>query len=345
MESSMERFTDLGHFTRGEIADLLRLAARLERAPEPDALRGRVLGMLFLDPSIQTRASFQAAMARLGGASFVIAPDCGTWRLELRDGVVMDGDAAEHVREAIPTLASYGDALGVRVFAGRGDLDEDLADSVFNALADACPVPIINMGSAVNHPCQGLADWKTLDELGVPRRGGKLVLSWARHVESLPLAVPATVVHMAAMRGMEVTVLRPEGYGLPEPLMEKATRAAAESGGMVFETSDRQEALEGAHILYARSWSSPEAYGDAAKERMLREGLESWCVDESWFRNAQPGARFMHCLPVRRGVVVADAVLDGRRSVVVRQARNRIYVQMAILQRMLRGRERSRGST
>lgn len=336
----MHRFTDLDRLSRAEVQDLLDLASSLERSPRPDALRGKVLALLFLNPSLRTLASFQAGMARLGGSSFVITPGQGTWKLELRPGVVMDGEAAEHVREAIPVLASYADALGVRVFAAGRSLEEDLADPIFGAMDDACPVPLVNLESAVHHPCQALADWKTLDDLGIPTAGGRFVLSWAWHPKPLPLAVPASVVQMAAMRGMEVTVLRPEGYALPEPILERARRAAARSGGTLRETSDRGEALAGAHVLYAKSWGSPARYGDPDAEGELRRGLRDWCVGERWFETARPDARFLHCLPVRRNVVARDAILDGPRSAVVPQARNRMFVQMAVLHRMLAGKEK-----
>jgi N-acetylornithine carbamoyltransferase len=333
----VKHFLSLSALSREEVVDLVSLAGRLERSPEPSALAGRVLALLFFNPSLRTLASFQAGMARLGGTSFVISPGQGSWQLESREGVVMDGAAAEHVREAIPVLASYADALGIRSFAGGSDLAADLADESFRAMVAACPVPAINLESAIDHPCQALGDWKTLDDLAVPRRG-RLVLSWAWHPKPLPLAVPAAVVHMAALRGMDVTVLRPEGFALPAPVMARAHAAATLSGGSVRETADRRAALAGAHVLYAKSWGSPERWGDAAGEAALRAPLRSWCVDEPWFAAASPEARFMHCLPVRRNVVVADAVLDGPRSVVVRQARNRMWAQMAVLHRLLAGR-------
>jgi len=192
------------------------------------------------------------------------------------------------------------------------------------------------MESAVDHPCQALGDWKTLDDLGIPARGGKFVLSWAWHPKPLPLAVPAAAVHMAALRGMDVTVLRPEGFGLPEPILERAKLAAAVSGGSVRETADRRKALAGAHVIYAKSWTAPLHYGDAAAEAAFRAGLRDWCVGEDWFSTAAPDCRFMHCLPVRRNVVVKDEVLDGPRSVVVHEARNRMWAQMAVLHRLLK---------
>ncbi|HEY7700582.1 MAG TPA: acetylornithine carbamoyltransferase, partial [Vicinamibacteria bacterium] len=178
---------------------------------------------------------------------------------------------------------------------------------------------------------------KTMDELAIPRNGGKFVLSWANHPKALPLAVPAATAQMAAMRGMETIVLRPEGFELPEAVLSRARRAAGISGGSVRETTDRAEALEGAHAIYAKSWSSTSHYGDAEADRELRQGLRGWCVDDAWFETTSPDCRFMHCLPVRRNVVVTDSVLDGPRSFVLKQAKNRLYVQMAVLHGILKG--------
>jgi N-acetylornithine carbamoyltransferase len=332
----VKRLHSLAELAREEIAELLELASRLERAPEPRALAGRILGLLFFNPSLRTLASMQAGMARLGGSSIVLTPGAGTWKLETRAGAVMDGDAAEHVREAIPVLAGYVDALGIRAFAGGDDLAADLADGGFREMAAACPVPTVNLESALDHPCQALGDWRTLDDLEVPARG-RFVLSWANHPKPLPLAVPAAAVHMAAARGMEVVVLRPDGYALPEPVMARARAAAAASGGSVSETSDRGEAMAGADALYGKSWSSPAHYGDVRAEAQLRARLKHWCIDLDWFERAAAGCRFYHCLPVRRNVVVSDAVLDSPRSAVIRQAHNRMWVQMAVLHRLLGG--------
>jgi N-acetylornithine carbamoyltransferase len=332
----MHRFLDLADFSRDQVVDLIDLARRLQDNPEPQALAERILGLLFMNPSLRTLSSFQAGMARLGGTSFVVTPGQGTWIVETRTGAVMNGAAAEHVREAIPVLASYCDALGLRAFAEGKDLAADLAEAPFNLMAGLCPKPFINLESAVNHPCQALADWKTMDDLAVPR-AGKFVLSWVYHPRALPLAVPAAALHMAAQRGMEVVVLRPEGYALPEPIMAKARAAAAASGGTVSETTDRAAALAGAHVLYAKEWGSPECYGNAEAEAAMRQPLAGWRVDESWFAGARPGCHFMHCLPVRRNVAVADAVLDGPRAQVLREAANRMVVQMAVLYKMLKG--------
>jgi len=333
----MQRFNDLADFSVAEIESLLELAQRLERNPEPRALEGKILSLLFLSPSLRTLASFQAAMARLGGGSFVISPDMSIHGIETRPGIVMDGVAAEHIREAVPVIASYGDIMGIRAFAERRDLATEVADREYEELAKLVDVPLINMESAIQHPCQSLADWKTMDDFEIPASGGRFVLSWAYHPRPLPLAVPATTVKMAAMRGMDVVVLRPKGFALPDSIMAQARSLADTSGGSVMETDDRAEALEGAHVIYAKSWMSTQHYGDKVADQALREELLDWCVDDPWFATAHADCRFMHCLPVRRGVVVSDRVLDGPRSIVIREAKNRMYAQMAVLHRLLQG--------
>jgi N-acetylornithine carbamoyltransferase len=331
----MNDFYDLADFDREQIDELLALSRRLCEHPEPQALAGKVLALLFLSPSLRTLASFQAAMARLGGGTFVISPEMSIHGLESRSGIVMDGVAAEHIREALPVIASYGDALGIRLFADRQKIEDDLADRKYNEMRKLCSVPLINMESAISHPCQSLADWKTMNDLDIPCQGGKLVLSWVFHPKPQSLAIPASTLVMAAMRGMQVTVLRPDGFELPEPIMEKARQAANLAGGSINETNDRAEALQGAHILYANSWSSTRHYGELNKDEDLRRTAVEWCVEDNWFDPADPACQLMHSLPVRRGVEVSDNVLDGQRSVVIQQAKNRMLTQTALLHRIL----------
>ena len=225
----MKAFNDLADFSNAEISTLLALANRLDEQPEPEALRGKVLSLLFLSPSLRTLASFQAAMTRLGGGSFVISPEMSIHGLESRPGIVMDGAAAEHIREAVPVIASYGDAIGIRAFAERKDLENDLAETEFRALIDLIDTPYINMESAIGHPCQNLADWKTMDDYGMPANGGKFVLSWAYHPKrTAARGAGRDAAHGGHARGMDVTVLRPEGFELPEQIMQKARESGRE---------------------------------------------------------------------------------------------------------------------
>ena len=331
----MNFFNDLADFSPAEIKELIALSRRLDDKPEPRALEGKVLSLLFLSPSLRTLISFQSAMARMGGGTFVVSPEMSIHGLESRSGIVMDGVAAEHIREAVPVIASYGDAIGIRAFAKRENLDDDLVDREFHELTSLIDTPYINMESAINHPCQSLADWKTMDDLGIPAKGGKFVLSWTWHPQTLPFSVPAATVQMAAMRGMDVTVLRPEGFELPDAIMDKARKAAAMSGGSVTESDNRSDTMQGCQVLYVNSWASARHYGDKRSEDAIKPELRDWCVDESWFGDTTSDCRFMHCLPVRRGVTVTDRILDGPRSVVITEARNRMLVQMALLHRML----------
>ena len=321
--------------TKSSTCSRSRSACRIDR--NPHALAGKILGLLFLNPSLRTLASFQAGMLRLGGQSFVVTPGQGTWQVETRSGAVMNGNAAEHVREAIPVLASYCDALGIRSFAEGKDLAADLAETQFGMMAQMCDKPFVNMESAVNHPCQALADWKTMDDLGVPRRG-KFVLSWVYHPRALPLAVPAATVHMAAQRGMEVVVLRPDGYALAR--RGDAQGACGGRGGR----RRRHRNDRSSSCARRRTRRVCQGMGLAAALRRRRSRGAGCASRSATGACARAGSsrrsadcHFMHCLPVRRNVAVADEVLDGPRSRVIREAANRMVVQMAVLYRLLKG--------
>jgi len=331
----MRNFNDLADYSVTEIEDLLKLAQRLDESPEPRALEGKVLSLLFLNPSLRTLSSFQAAMVRLGGGTFVISPEMSIHGLESRSGIVMGGTAGGHIHEAIPVIASYGDAIGIRSIAKIENLDNELDDCEFNELISLVDKPYINMESAIYHPCQNLADWKTLNDLDIPSNGGKFVLSWSWHPNSLPLSVPSSTLQMAAMRGMDVTVLRPDGYALPDSIMDKARILADLNGGSVKETNDRSQAMEGAQVIYVNSWSSTLNYGKKSDEGKFKKELRDWCIDDSWFDSSADDCRFMHCLPIRRGVTAMDSILDGSRSVVIQESRNRMLAQMAVLHQML----------
>jgi len=319
-----------------QLDELLKSAARVKADSDPRRLPGRTMGMVFFNSSLRTRTSFEVAMYQLGGHAVNLAVGQGMWDLETTNGVVMDGSKAEHVKEAAPVLSRYVDALGVRAFPRGCRWLEDREDPVVRAFARAAEVPVINMESSVWHPCQALADALTWSELGLDR-GDRIVLSWAWHPKALPTAVPHSVLAVAAQRGLDVTVLRPDPFALDGGIVADADRTAAEAGGSVNETDDL-EALNGARVVYAKSWGSLQAYGDTATavaaEAALRAPFRDWQVTQEWMAKTDRGS-FMHCLPVRRNVVVADEVLDSDASVVVDQAENRLHTQKALLLELL----------
>ncbi len=322
----MKRFLDLADFTREEILDLLALAQSLQERPQPRALAGKILGLVFFNPSLRTLASFQAGMARLGGSSFVITPGQGTWQLETRLNAVMNGAAAEHIREGIPVLASYCDALGVRAFAEGKNLDEDLHEPLFGLIDDLCDKPLINLESAMNHPCQALADWRTMDELSIPSRA-KFVLSWVYHPRALPLAVPAAVAahgrdarHGSGRRAPGG--LRPAAGDHGEGALGRRRRGRLGHR----DRRSRRGARRGERALCQGMGQHPVLRRQPKPMRACARILRIGACASAWFARALPDAKLMHCLPVRRNVAVADEVLDGPRAVVRREAFNRLVV-------------------
>jgi N-acetylornithine carbamoyltransferase len=293
----------------------------------------RALGMLFFNPSLRTRTSMEIAAAQLGATSTVLTPGAGTWNLEWRDDVVMNGEAAEHVREAVGVLSHYVDTLGVRVFASMTDYQQDAEERVLKAIQAASRVPVVNLESAFYHPCQALADASALRTVNEgPGGGRRFVLAWATHPKALPMAVPHSALLMAAREGYDVVVARPPEHGLDPGVMDAARNLAAARGRSVTETDDLDAACEGAHVVYAKSWGGPLAYHDPAHEAALRTGEHSdWRITEERMR-ATDGGVFMHCLPVRRGVVVDGAVLDGPQAIHQLQGAYRLFSAKAILE-------------
>lgn len=329
-----EHFLSTAEWPAERLERVLAAAAEIKAGRDRRRRDGLAMGLVFFDPSLRTRTSFEMAVARLGGHTVTLDVGAGVWQLETADGVVMDGAAAEHVREAAPVLSRYVDVLGVRAFPRGADWPTQRRDPVLNAFARHATVPVVNLESALWHPCQALADALTWRELGLGR-GDRVVLSWAWHPKALPLAVPLSVMTIAAQRGLDLTVLRPEAFALPPEMVRGVGEIATANGGAVRETDDLA-ALDGARVVYAKSWGAWQVAGDAAADAALRADLRHWQVTPEWMARTDRGA-FMHCLPVRRNVVVADAVLDSPASVVVDQAENRLHAQQALLLELLGG--------
>jgi N-acetylornithine carbamoyltransferase len=311
------------------LAGAARLAGPAGRRP---LLAGRRFGMVFFNPSLRTRTAFEVAALDLGAHAVGLQVGGGLWSLEHREGVVMDGPHAEHVKEGFGVLGRMVDAVGLRAFAGLQDAGEDARDELLQRAAEASPVPLLSLESAMDHPHQGLAD-----ALTVRRRVGgrcKVVLTWAPHVKPLPLAVPHAALLAFAREGHEVVLAHPEGFEVDEGVLSDAGALARAAGGSVEVTHDRDAALVGARVLYAKSWGARGCYGDAEAGAAAVRAHPDWIVDEAALARTER-AWFMHCLPVRRGVVVSDGVLEGPSSVVLEQAAARLEVQKATLCRAM----------
>ena len=299
---------------------------------------GREVVLLFFNDSLRTRVSMEMAARGLGAGVSTVVPGQGTWGFAWGDAP-MTGTEAEHIEEAVGVLSRYADVLGVRLFASGTDLEADRTDARLRRITATASVPVVNLESAWYHPCQALADAAVLRRLGFGGGGGagrgKFVLSWAPHPRALPMAVPNSAVLAAARLGMEVTVARPEGFGLDSAVIRAARAAAAGSGGSVTESRDQRAAFEGADVIYAKSWGGMGRYADPAAEEAARlalvEGPASWRVTAPLMAQTK-NAAFMHCLPLRRGMVVDADVLRSENAVHLEQAEYRLHAQKAILE-------------
>ncbi len=335
----MQHWLNLRDFTPGELGELVSLARAMKSAEaggargEVDALRGKVMGMVFFNPSLRTRTSFESIMFRLGGHAICLNVGGDAWRLEHRNGVVMDGGFAEHVKEAAPVLSRYCDVLGVRTFAGLQSAADDAEDAIIHAFARYATVPVVNMESAAAHPCQGLADRMTIEEKLGRETGRRFVLTWAPHVKPLPMAVSHSALLAGASAGMHVTVAHPPGYELNAEVLEQARRWCREMGAEFGVTHDQMDACRDADVVYVKSWGSAKLYGSADAQQADFRRYADWMVNAAHLGRSE--TILMHCLPVRRNVVITDAAMDDPRCVVVDQAENRMWTQAAILNRLL----------
>jgi len=334
---TMRHFLGTDDWTDGEILALLDRAHEIKGLRGGGELAGRILAMVFFNPSLRTRASFEAAMLRHGGHAILLEPGRGVWGMETRPGVVMDEDAAEHLREAAAVIGRYADAVAVRAFPAGDDLEAAYADPVIGGFAAHAGVPVINMESARRHPCQGLADAMTIEErLGRRPAGARFVLAWTWHPNPLPTAVPVSAAINAARLGMEVTIAHPPGWELYPADMDAVGTVAERCGGSVRVVHDLDAAVEGADVVYAKSWGRLDLFGDAEPERARRAPYRHWRIDGARMGRTRGGRGvFLHCLPIRRNVVATDEVLDGPWSAVVDQAENRLHAQRALLLEVL----------
>lgn len=331
-------FLAMEEWSTGEIDHLLTLAARCKRGDIDAGLTKKVLAMVFMDPSLRTRSSMETAMFLHGGHALCLEPGKGSWTLETDLDAVMDGSTVEHIIEAARVLSRYADALAVRSFPKGARWDVEREDRTIRDFARYSSKPVINLESSRRHPCQGLADAFTIQErLGDPK-GKRFVLMWAWHPRALPTAVPASAAIAAAHLGMNITIVRPDGYDLDPEDYGAIGALAGSHGGSLEITADLDGAIAGAHVVYPKSWGSLRHFGAPDDERALREGKRDWRLTADRMRCTADGNGIaMHCLPVRRNVEIDGAVLDGPQSAVIDEAENRLHVQRALLLDLLGG--------
>ncbi|MFL6227671.1 MAG: N-acetylornithine carbamoyltransferase [Pyrinomonadaceae bacterium] len=324
-------FLKTSDWSREQLEELLASALCFKRGEDKSKpLAGRSVALVFFNPSLRTRASMQVGIYELGGNSVVLEPGGTSWTLEHREHAVMDGDKTEHVAEFVRVVGRYCSMIGVRTFAALKDWDEERTDPILSAFARYSEVPVINLESAMHHPCQALADMLTIEEkLGAGRK--KVLLTWAWHPKPLPMAVPNSFALAAAQMGHDLTIAHPPGYELDEDLMREINNAAFDAGATVTRTDDVESAFDGAQVVYAKSWGSKDCYGAPQDDIEMRARYRAdWIVDAAKMTRTDAGL-FMHCLPVRRNCIVTDEVIDSPAAVVIDEAENRLHAQKAIM--------------
>lgn len=313
------------------VEDLGNLQQALEEAREIKQDRfkyqhfgkNKTLMMVFFNNSLRTRLSTQKAALNLGMNVIVLDVNAGAWKLETERGVIMDGDKSEHLLEAIPVMGSYCDIIGIRSFAGLTDREYDYAETVFNQFVKYSGRPVFAMETATVHPLQAFADLITIQEYhkDVQRRP-KVVLTWAPHCRALPQAVPNSFAQWMNAADVDLVVTHPEGYEL-DPRFVGNARVEY----------NQMAALEGADFVYAKNWSCPGVTCPADYGKILSKDM-SWTIDEAHMTVTNNG-KFMHCLPVRRGLIVTDEVIESPNSIVIPEAANREISASVVLKKML----------
>jgi N-acetylornithine carbamoyltransferase len=321
--------------TQEQVMGLIQMAMKMKAGKLSPSLEGKNLILLFFNPSLRTRTSFELAMQQLGGNVVTLNAGGDTWTLEVEENVVMDGSAVEHIKDAARVLGRYAEAIGIRAFAKGEDWKRDRQDPVIQSFVEHSGVPIINMESSLYHPNQALADIMTIMENnGTDVKGLPVTLTWANHPNPLPMAVPNSFLLASSLFGMDVRFVRPNGYDLDPMIMEKAEKLCRDAGGRLTVTDNVKEGYVGSRVVYAKSWGSLDYYGRKDEERQFRKGLPNWIVDDEKMSHTD-GAVFLHCLPVRRNVIVSDSVIDSTQSGVYDEAENRLHAQKAVLYSIL----------
>jgi len=330
----MQHFLTTQDWSSGQLQRVLDLATVLKQQPLQPHLRGKSIALMFLNPSLRTRTSFEVGMQQLGGIAIVLQPGKDAWGVEFNPGVVMDGEAEEHIIEVAAVLSRYCDLIGLRAFPQFKDWSSEREDPVIRSLARHASVPVINMETIV-HPCQELALMQTLQERLGSAQKKKFLLTWAWHPQPLNTAVANSALLIASRFGMDVTLLCPEeAYRLDRQFESAAQKNIQASGGSFTVTHDIESAYSGADVVYAKSWGALPYYGHPEEEWELRKKYRHFIVDEQKMAMTN-NALFSHCLPLRRNIQATDGVMDADYCVAIDEAENRLHVQKAVMLTLL----------
>jgi N-acetylornithine carbamoyltransferase len=330
----MRHFLTTLDWSRAELETLIEEARRLKTSRLSQSLAGKTIALVFFNPSLRTRTSFEIGIWQLGGHAVVLEPGKGAWPIEFAPGVVMNGDPEEHVAEVARVLSRYCDLIGVRAFPKFQSWEEDRKDLVIQSFAQHSTVPVINM-ETITHPCQELALMLTMKERLGTTDGKKFVLTWTYHPKPLNTAVANSGLIIAAKLGFDVTLLCPTPeYVLDERYMSAARAMVAENGRTLTVTHDIDRAYDGAEVVYAKSWGALPYFGKWDGEKPIREAHRHFIVDSAKMKKTK-NAMFSHCLPLRRNVKATDEVVDSPASAVIDEAENRLHVQKAVMKRLL----------
>ena len=328
----MKHFLNTQDWSRAELDALLLHAAQYKQHKLGDALKGKSIALVFFNPSLRTRTSFEIGAFQLGGHAVVLQPGKDAWPIEFEVGTVMDGDTEEHIAEVARVLSRYVDLIAVRAFPKFIDWSQDRQDHVLRGFAQYATVPVINL-ETITHPCQELAHVLALQEhFGTPDlRGRKYVLTWTYHPKALNTAVANSALTIATRMGMDVTLLCPTPeYVLDERYLGWAASNVAENGGSLSISHDIDSAYAGADVIYAKSWGALPYFGNWDQEKPIRDQYRHFIVDERKMTLTNNGV-FSHCLPLRRNVKATDAVMDSPQCIAINEAENRLHVQKAIM--------------
>ena len=326
----MQHFLSTQDWTRHELQGLLSHARELKQSPMTQDLAGKSVGLLFFNPSLRTRTSFELGAHQLGGKAIVLAPGKDAWPIEFAPGAVMDAEAEEHIIEVAQVLSRYCDLIAVRSFPKFVDWSVDRQDVLLHQLAQHATVPVINMETIV-HPCQELALMMTIQEKLPENQKLKFLLTWTYHPKPLNTAVANSALLIASKFGFDVTLLCPTpDYVLDPMFMDHAANNSQEQGGSLTVTHDIQQAYEGADFVYAKSWGALPYFGRWNDEQPIRNSYQHFIVDQEKMSMTN-GALFSHCLPLRRNVKATDAVMDAPYCVAIDEAENRLHAQKALM--------------